>query len=131
MAQFGNPYFSKTSTPYISGKEKAAIFAGELNASAFSAVEAYLPHDVKVKLTKALKALGRRVDFTRETDVLEEANFWGVQRGIAYRIHTDEEIANAVEIHNKMNILRGSSASPVNVDPSVIASVLGHWLKEN
>ena len=131
MAQFKNPYFSKTSTSYITGKEKAAIFAGELNAGAFSAVEAYLPREDKIKLTKALKALGRRVDFIKEIDVLEEANFWGVQRGIASRIHSDEEIANAVEIHNKMNILRGSAASPVNVDPSVIAGVLGHWLKEN
>ena len=131
MAQFGNPYFSKTSTPYISGKEKAAIFAGELNAGAFSAVEAYLSREDKIRLTKALKALGRRVDFTREIDVLEEANYWGVQRGIAHQIHSDEEIASAVAIHNKMNILRGGSASPVNVDPSVIASVLGHWLKEN
>ena len=128
--QFSATGFSKTSRSYISGREKAAIFVGELNQGAFSAVEQCLPHKYKVLLTKALKRLGNRVDFTREIDVLEEANYWGVQRGIASRIHSDEEIEHAVLIHQKMNGLRGASSPNINLDPGVIAGVLGQWLKE-
>ena len=128
--QFTNTGFSKTSRSYISGKEKAAIFVGELNQSAFAAIEQCLPHNYKVLLTKALKKLGKRVDFAREIDVLEEANYWGVQRGLAHGIHSDEEIEHAVLIHQKMNGLRGASSPNIHLDPAVIAGVLGQWLKE-
>ena len=129
MAAFANPYFSKTSVSYIPGRQKAAMFVGELNAGAFAAIEGFLSREQKVKLTKALKSLGRNVDFNKEIDVLEEANFWGVQRGIASSIRSDEEIAKAVRLNQKMNALQGTS-SPVNLDPAVIANVLGTWLKE-
>lgn len=113
----------------LSGKEKAAILLGELGGSAEGIFEHLTDAEVK-KLRKAMRSLGKKVNWTDETDVLAEANEWGVRKGIAKPVHSDAEIAALVktaERKEKENEFRTMFLQ----NPDAIANALGAWLKED
>ncbi|MCH5288567.1 MAG: hypothetical protein J1E32_01470 [Treponema sp.] len=113
----------------LSGKEKAAILLGELGGSAESVFEYLSDAEVK-KLRKAMRSLGKKVNWADETAVLAETNKWGVRKGIAKPIHSDAEIAALIkttERNEKQNELRNLFLK----NPDAIANALGAWLKED
>ncbi|MDE5797471.1 MAG: hypothetical protein K2H73_00370 [Treponemataceae bacterium] len=113
----------------LSGKEKAAILLGELGGSAEGIFEHLTDAEVK-KLRKAMRSLGKKVHWADETDVLAEANEWGVRKGIAKPVHSDAEIAALVktaERKEKENEFRTMFLQ----NPDAIANALGAWLKED
>lgn len=113
----------------LSGKEKAAILLGELGGSAESIFEHLTDAEVK-KLRKAMRSLGKKVNWADETDVLAEANEWGVRKGIAKPVRSDAEIAAFVktaERKEKENEFRNMFLQ----NPDAIANALGAWLKED
>lgn len=113
----------------LSGREKAAILLGELGGSAEGIYEHLSDAEVK-KLRKAMRALGKKVNWADETDVLSETNEWGVRKGIASPVHSDAQIAAMIkttERKEKENEFRNMFLK----NPDAIANALSAWLKED
>lgn len=113
----------------LSGKQKAAMLLGELGGSAEGVFEHLSTDEVK-KLRKAMRSLGKQVNWAEETDVLAETNEWGVRKGIARPVHTDAQIAAMIkttEKKTKENEFRNMFLK----NPDAIANALSAWLKED
>ncbi len=112
----------------LSGKEKAAILFSELGGIAGDSVMEYLNTDELKKLRKSIKRLGYRVDVKNEVSALNDANNFGIRRGISNPISSDEQIEEYVRTHSnaKGNELRNI----ISQNPTAIADALRAWMKE-
>ena len=113
----------------LSGKEKAAILLGELGGSAESLFEYFSTDELK-KLRKAMRSLGKRVNWQDESAALQETHDWGMRKGLSNPIHTDSEIAAFIKTSEKAEKESGIR-DMMRKNPDAIAQALSAWLKED
>ena len=112
--------------PELSGLEKAAILITELGSFNTDKVLSFLSEQEKAKLFNAVGLLGN-VGIESEIRVLEEANRFGVKRGIAAPVRSDKEIAEEM---NSMSGKNSKLREYINQNPDSIASALSAWMRE-
>ncbi|MBQ6781112.1 MAG: hypothetical protein IJP62_07735 [Treponema sp.] len=113
----------------LSGKEKAAILLGELGASADAVIDHLDDAELK-KLRRAMRSLGKQVNWSDETAVLQETHSWGMRKGLVNPIHTDAEIARFIKTSEKAEKESGIR-DMMRKNPDAIAQALSAWLKED
>ena len=126
-----NDYFIKLADSYpqhLTGSEKAAILFGELGFTGDTILN-YLSDAELRKLKNAMKRLGKNVNWSDEVSALQEANEYGIQRGIYRPIHSDAEIAEYVR-NNSASAKENSFRNMISQNPDAIANALRAWMSE-
>lgn len=115
--------------PELSGREKAAILVTELGAEGTQKVFACLRPSEVERVLGSVSALGQ-VSVADEVRVLSELNAFGVRRGIARPVRSDEEIRAEIESLRRNGEVPGGLREFINKNPDTIANALSAWMGE-